>query len=156
MRYFLDTEFNGFGGDLISLALAPEDRDAAAFYEALPCQQPEPWVIDHVQPNLHIQPISRPEMTRKLAQYLCRDKEPVVVADWPEDIAHLTLLMVVGPGRRLALPDMRFELLDLPLFNSGALSALPHNALSDAIALRNYVLGRDAEQLCFVPPETER
>ena len=27
MRYFLDTEFNGFGGCLISLALVPEDGD---------------------------------------------------------------------------------------------------------------------------------
>ena len=35
MRYFLDTEFNGFGGALISLALVPEigDKD---FYVSLP------------------------------------------------------------------------------------------------------------------------
>ena len=26
MRYFLDTEFNGFGGTLISVALVPEQR----------------------------------------------------------------------------------------------------------------------------------
>ncbi len=25
MRYFLDTEYNGFGGALLSLALVPED-----------------------------------------------------------------------------------------------------------------------------------
>jgi hypothetical protein len=42
MRYFIDAEFNGFGGQLISLALVPEDRDAVPFYEALPCTEPEP------------------------------------------------------------------------------------------------------------------
>jgi len=31
MRYFLDVEYNGFGGDLISLALVPEEEGAAPF-----------------------------------------------------------------------------------------------------------------------------
>ncbi len=140
MRYFLDAEFNGFGGDLISIALAPEDRQAAAFYEALPCAKPEPWVIERVLPVLQKPPISRPEATRKLAEYLRGDAEPVVISDWPEDIAHLALLMVTSPGRRLALPRLRFELLDLPLFHSETLSETPHNARCDAIALRDYVL----------------
>ena len=50
MRYFLDVEFNGFGGPLISLALVPEDPDAAPFYEALPCPKPDVWVAAHVLP----------------------------------------------------------------------------------------------------------
>ena len=37
----------------------------------------------------------------------------------------------------------RFDLLDLPLFDSAALSALPHNACSDAAALRDYVLAQE-------------
>jgi hypothetical protein len=139
MRYILDAEFNGFGGDLISIALVPEDRDGVAFYEALPCASPEPWVIDHVQPMLQKRLISRSEMMEKLAQYLGGDAEPLVVADWPEDIAHLALLMVTSLGCRLLLPKLKFELLDLPLFNSAALSEAPHNARCDAIALRDYV-----------------
>ena len=35
MRYFLDTEFNGFGGTLISVALVPEHGDDD-FYASLP------------------------------------------------------------------------------------------------------------------------
>jgi hypothetical protein len=34
------------------------------------------------------------------------------------------------------------ELLDLPLFDSAALSGMPHNACHDAIALRTYVLAK--------------
>jgi hypothetical protein len=143
MRYFLDAEFNGFGGPLISLALVPEDPEVAPFYEALPCAEPEPWVTDHVLPALQTQPISRPEMIAKLVAYLRGDPEPVVIADWPEDIAHLALLMVTGPGWRMTSPRFRFELLDLPLFDSAMLSKVPHNACRDAIALRDYVLAEE-------------
>ena len=44
MRYFVDAEFNGFGGDLISLAAVPEDAAAAPFYEAVECRHPSAWV----------------------------------------------------------------------------------------------------------------
>jgi hypothetical protein len=140
MRYFLDAEFNGFGGPLISLALVPEDPQAPQFYEALACDSPEPWVADHVMKALGTQPIARSEMIARLALYLRSDPEPFITADWPEDVAHLTLLMVTGPGFRLASPRMMFELLDLPMFDSSLLSETPHNARSDAIAFRNYVL----------------
>ena len=143
MRYYLDVEFNGFGGPLISLALAPEDPDAAPFYEALPCSKPNAWVIEHVIPVLRTQPISRPEMVAKLAAYLTEDAEPVVISDWPEDIAHLALLMVTGPGWRMNSPRLDIELLDLPLFDSAALSEVPHNAYHDAMALRAYVLAQE-------------
>lgn len=140
MRYFLDAEFNGFGGELISLALAPESTEVTAFYEALSCAEPIPWVAERILPVLQKPPVSRPEMVDKLADFLLHDSDSVVVASWPEDLAHLVLLMVTGPGRRLAMPRLRFELLDLPLFNSEELSEVPHNARCDAIAFRDYVL----------------
>jgi hypothetical protein len=143
MRYFLDAEFNGFGGQLISLALVPENLHAVPFYEALPCTEPVPWVADHVLPVLQTRPISRAEMIAKLAAYLRGDPEPLVIADWPEDIAHLALLMVTGPGWRMLSPRFRFELLDLPLFDSAMLSKMPHNACHDAIALRDYILAEE-------------
>jgi hypothetical protein len=143
MRYFLDVEFNGFGGQLISLALVPEDKKAAPFYQALHCAEPKPWVASHVLPVLRTRPISRSEMIAKLTAYLDGDPEPVVIADWPEDIAHLALLMVTGPGWRMPSPRFRFDLLDLPLFDSASLSEVPHNACHDATALRAYVLAEE-------------
>ena len=143
MRYFLDAEFNGFGGSLISLALVPEDVEAPPFYEALECPMPEPWAYAHVLPVLHTKPIPREDMVAKLAAYLRSDPAPVVVADWPEDIAHLAMLMVTGPGYRTASPKFVFELLDLPLFDSQTLSDVPHNAQHDARALRAYVLAEE-------------
>ena len=150
LRYYLDAEFNGFGGQLISLALVPHDADAPPFYEALPCHQPVQWVVQHVLPVLRRSAIPRDEMIRRLAAYLRDDPEPVVVADWPEDVAHLALLMVTGPGWRMPSPCFRIELLDLPLFDAEQLSEVPHNARYDAMALRDYVLAQGHLQV--LPP----
>jgi hypothetical protein len=139
MHYYLDAEFNGFGGTLISLALVPEDRLLTAFYEALPCSRPVPWVVKHVLPVLRTRPIAKSEMSAKVSAYLRDDPELVIISDWPEDIAHLAMLMITGPGWRLPSPRLAFELLDLPLFDSETASEVPHNACHDAIALRAYV-----------------
>ena len=145
MRYFVDAEFNGFGGQLISLALVPEDPGGLPFYEALVCVEPTSWVANHVLPVLQKLPVTRSEMIAKLASYLRADPEPLVTADWPEDIAHMALLMITGPGWRLPSPRLIFELLDLPLFDSTVLSSVPHNACHDAVALRSYVLGQERQ-----------
>jgi hypothetical protein len=144
MRYFLDVEFNGFGGELISLALVPEREDAPPFYEAVPCDQPTQWVAEHVLPVLSTAPVDRPTMARRFEEYLGDDPDPVLIADWPEDIAHAAMLMVIAPGRRIALDRIRFEMLDSIGFDSAARSAVPHNAYHDALALRTYTLARES------------
>jgi hypothetical protein len=143
MRYFLDVEFNGFGGELISLALVPEAEDMPPFYEAVQCDQPTPWVADHVLPVLNTPPVDRATMARRFEAYLGDDPDPLLVADWPEDIAHAAMLMVIAPGRRMALDRIRFEMLDSIGFDSAAMSAMPHNAYHDALALRAYTLARE-------------
>jgi hypothetical protein len=143
MRYFLDAEYNGFGGSLISIALVPEFDQSVAFYAVLACDAPTDWVRDHVLPVLNAEPVPRREVTARLAIYLKNDLEPNVIADWPEDIAHLALLLVKGPGARVPTPTIAFNLLDLPMFDSEKLSRTPHNALSDASALKAYVLAEE-------------
>ena len=143
MRYFLDVEFNGFGGELISLALVPEAEDAASFYEAVACETPTPWVAEHVLPVLQTMPISRSAMASRFADYLGDDEDPVLIADWPEDIAHAAMLMVIAPGRRVALDRISFEMMDPLGFDAAALSMVPHNAFHDAVALRDYVLAQE-------------
>ncbi len=146
MRYFLDTEFNGFGGALLSLALVPEDGQE--FYVTLECDDPIfPWVERNVMPYLDNVPVGlvSPRMTRRaaadaLAAYLGTDPEPELVADWPEDVTQFCSLLMIGPGQMVPMPPLTFRLLTLQGFSPSANSAVPHNALHDARSLRDHFL----------------
>jgi hypothetical protein len=147
MRYFLDCEYNGFGGALLSLALVPEDG-GEELYLTFACAGPiEPWVernvlpfIDHVPDALKLPPTSREQAAHVIAMYLGDDEEPEILADWPTDIELLCGLLSFAPGKTVALPETRFRLLTLGRFSPAENSAVPHNALHDARALRDHVM----------------
>ena len=147
MRYFLDTEFNGFGGTLISVALVPEHGDQE-FYVTLPLpEEIEPWVEKHVVPYLrHVPPgidleLNRVDAADHVAAYLEGDSDPVIIADWPEDLSHFCALLVTGPGRMAGVDfGLRLELINAAGFSAAANSRVPHNALHDARALRDFYL----------------
>jgi hypothetical protein len=147
VRYFLDTEFNGFGGDLLSLALVPVEGEE--FYVTLACDTALlPWVDQNVMPFLDHVPVGllSPRLSLRdaaigLSHYLAMDPEPLIVADWPEDIAQFCNLLMTGPGEMVPVPPLAFHLLPLGGFSTAANSAVPHNALHDARALREHVLG---------------
>ena len=149
MRYFLDTEYNGFGGQLISIALVPEAGEEE-FYAVLPLPETlHPWVEVHVVPYLRMvpvalyQPMTSAEAGLELARYLAHDPLPVIVADWPDDIAHFCMLLTPGPAEMVDIDTVHFQLLRTPGFSTAANSKVPHNALHDARSLRIFVLEED-------------
>ena len=141
MRLFLDTEFNGFGGGLISMALVPEDNSQPEFYKELEiCEQLHPWVRENVVPQLFMMPCSRNEFQQALGEYLWRMGECTIVADWPDDIRYLCDSLIVGPGEMMAfVPNLKFELDQGIEYES----MVPHNALHDARAIRDFYIGRE-------------
>jgi hypothetical protein len=149
VRYFLDTEYNGVGGALLSLALVPEDGDE--LYLTLDVSDPlVQWVDRHVAPYLDHVPdqLSCPRLSRKdaahaLERYLHGDEEPLIVADWPEDVAQFCNLMITGPGDMIELRHLTFRLTPLSNFSTAANSKVPHNALHDARALRDHLLSME-------------
>jgi hypothetical protein len=148
VRYFLDTEYNGWGGALLSLALVPEDGGEELYLTVEWDCGLDPWVERNVVPYLDSVPeplvsprISRADAARMVAHYLAGDPDPLVVADWPEDIAQLSALLVTGPGVMAEVPRLRFEFGALAGFSTAANSKVPHNALHDARALRDHLLG---------------
>jgi hypothetical protein len=84
--------------------------------------------------------MTRADAARTISHYLAGDPEPLIVADWPEDIALLNALLVTGPGVMAEVPALRFQFLPLSGFSTAANSKVPHNALHDARALRDHVL----------------
>jgi hypothetical protein len=147
VRYFLDTEFNGFGGALLSLALVPED--GSEFYVTLAFDgELNAWVernvlpyFDHVPVGLVSPRLSRQDAAVELSHYLAADPHPVIVADWPEDIAQFCNLLMTGPGDMVPVPPMTFDFVPLQGFSTAGSSAVPHNALHDARALKEHLLG---------------
>jgi hypothetical protein len=146
VRYFLDTEYNGWNGALLSFALVPDDGEE--LYLTLDWDGPlEEWVERNVIPYLDSVPealvsprMSRADAARTLAHYLAGDPDPVIVADWPEDIAQFNALLVIGPGVMVEVRGLRFQFLPLSGFSTAANSKVPHNALHDARAFRDHVL----------------
>jgi hypothetical protein len=147
VRYFLDTEYNGWGGALLSLALVSEDEEE--LYLTLDWSgMLEPWVEKNVIPYLDtvadslVSPrLSRADAARLLAHYLAGDPEPLIVADWPEDLALFNALLVTGPAMMAEVPALQFQFMPLAGFSTAANSKVPHNALHDARALRDHVIG---------------
>ena len=148
MRYFLDTEFNGFCGALISLALVPEEGADELYLTLQSTEAPHKWVERHVFPYLDSVPagLQSPRLERAAAaeavsQYIGFDPAPEIVADWPEDFAQFCNLLMTGPGQIVSIPTLTLRLMRLPGFSTAANSAVPHNALHDARALREHILG---------------
>ncbi|HEX6073326.1 MAG TPA: hypothetical protein VFY95_10015 [Sphingomicrobium sp.] len=148
MRYFLDCEYNGFRGAILSLALVPE-HGPDELYLTFECSDAiHPWVeqnvipfLDHVPEQLKLQRSGRAEAAAIIAMFIGGDPAPEILADWPTDIELLCALLTFAPGQMVVLPETAFRLLSLGTFSPAENSKVPHNALHDARALRDHVLG---------------
>ena len=142
MRLWLDTEFNGHGGQTISVALAA-DHPFLYFYEVLEMHEmPVAWVEEHVMPVLNKEAISVWELQGKLQLWINRlvnanVKELDIIADHPADIERFTALLQIGDtGAWAQMPEVTFRIVtSLP--GTADTSIDPHNALADAQALRD-------------------
>jgi hypothetical protein len=137
MLIFIDTEFNGFGGELISLALVT--NTGQDFYEVLQPTKPiVHWVKENVMPILEKDPISKEVFHVKLYHYLMEvsffGQEPLtIIADWPDDIKYFCESLITGPGTCITTPAKMNFVLNRNL--SSRQSRVPHNAYHDAIAI---------------------
>jgi hypothetical protein len=137
-RLFLDTEFNGFGGQLLSVALVPEDDTKKTFYQELQLYENlEPWVKENVYPHMIMAPCSYQFYQQQLANYLWEIGNCTIIADWPDDIRYLCESFITGPGMSIKLMHNIGFYLD---FGIEYESKVPHNALYDAIAIREHYI----------------
>lgn len=142
MRYYLDTEFNGFGGELISLALVPDKGDAV-YYVFTDFGLPEAWVSENVLPLIWNTPQPIPKRAwdktaaaMDIAFYLRADSDPVIVSDWPADIRYLCELIEFPAGQMAPIARLKFELVRVDAYPTTLTGAVQHNAWWDAMALR--------------------
>lgn len=148
MLYFLDCEFNGFGGELISLALSGEAGELylARTEAELNALEGHDWIAEHVLPFLSLAD-ARPEVMplekfgRAIQAFLAGDKAPEIIADWPEDLMHLMQCLIIAPGQMVRIPDLSLRLMSASAYPTDMEEAVQHNALWDARALRHAVQG---------------
>ena len=146
MRYYLDCEFNGFGGSLISLALVRQDGRGR--YYVFAEHAPEEWVEQNVIPILWNYPpgtdgqlLAKPEdrelAARDLAQFLKGDHDPIIISDWPADIRYLCELIEFPRGNCAPIAGLKFEWRRVDAYPTTLEGAVQHNAWWDALALRH-------------------
>lgn len=145
MRYFLDTEFNGHEGELISLALVSES--GKELYMACACWKPVPWVAENVMPIVACEGalplVTMPDrFGGHIASFLRDDTLPFIISDWPSDIAHFCRAMIVGPGQMVDVRSIAFEVMRVDAYPTTLPGAVQHNALWDARALRHKVMAQ--------------
>lgn len=131
---FLDTEFNGFGGELLSLALV--GVDGKEFYVELELPTGEdihPWVSEHVLPQMIGLPLPRNAASAQMQRFLRQYSSVEVIADWPADFVYFFDMMMHDSYEKTLMMPVKTFLAAPP---SEPVPEQPHNALSDARALR--------------------
>lgn len=153
MHFFLDCEFDGFGGKLLSLALAPRDRASDSLYllasDASDVQ--DEWVRQNVVPFYKTelpQPaqffeIGRAAFGPAISSYLSEFSGgmPHIVVDWPDDLRYFCESLIVSPGQMVGLPAFSSQLVRVDAYPTTLPNAVQHNALWDALALREVLTG---------------
>ncbi len=144
MKIFIDCEYNGMGGQLLSIALVPEDLQFENLYREQVIHEPiQDWVQENVIPKLRqiegtYAPCTREQLQIDIALYLNQYDRIHLIADWPDDIKYFCDLLITGPGKRLNTPALIMEVRrDLDCESSN-----PHHALADAQAMRNHYISK--------------
>lgn len=146
MKLYLDCEFNGHGGELISMALIgrePRMRgepwrecqwyEARGFIEGTPVDS---WVAEHVLPKVGTRPLLREQFRMSFHEFIRRLDNPEIICDFHIDAAHFSQ-MLSGPDYQSSL-DFAYRITVLKTPPGQPVSKNPHNALADAIALMEW------------------
>lgn len=135
-RLFIDCEFNSYRGELISMALVAED--GREFYKAMmPRERIDPWVLKNVIPVLQTGFCDREQFGCALFEFLSQFEAIELLADWPDDLKYFYEAVVIGPGTAITCPPIVSRVVN-ELHSRD--SAVPHNALHDARAIRDLYL----------------
>lgn len=164
MKYYLDCEFNGMGGELLSLALVPEvgehglyladrelerfmaiSRDGGARRVAF-----DPWVWANVLTKMDegYAPLwtRRSEWAAHIETLLRNDHDVTIITDWPDDIKYFCELIITGPGTMIDVrPSIKCEMHRVDAYPTELPGAVQHNAYWDAMALRHKLQAEPAQ-----------
>jgi len=147
-KYYIDCEFDGHNGPLLSMAIVREDGHSIHIETTTTAL--DPWVVANVVPLMDrndatTHPLVQPYMVGPtIKDFLGSDTDPILVADSPVDIGRFCAHIATAADGEWAscdYPLMRFEVHDLACYPTDLEGAVQHNAWWDAMALRAKLTG---------------
>ena len=143
MRYFIDTEFDGHNGPLLSLAIVRED--GISLHVRTTERASDPWVVANVEPLMdkHDADVSHDalyifHLGDVIRTFIAEDSAPVIIADSAVDIGRFCVALTTnakGEWASVDYPRMTFEVHNVDCYPTALPNAVQHNAWWDAMAL---------------------
>lgn len=142
-RFYIDCEFDGHNGVLLSVAMVNEDGDSIHIKTTAPVV--DDWVYANVLPLMDTHQASKSasvgvdDVGDVLRAFIGDCSHPVIIADSPVDIARFCRAISTGVDGQWAsadYPRMTFEVHNVDCYPTDLPGAVQHNAWWDAMALR--------------------
>jgi hypothetical protein len=143
-KYYIDCEFDGHSGPLLSLAIVRED--GRSIHIATSAEAKDSWVQANVMPlmgkhaaTLNWSQVAPNDVGTVIRQFLGDEQAPVIVADSPVDIGRFCTALTTsatGGWASAEYPRMTFEVHNVDCYPTTLAGAVQHNAWWDAMALR--------------------
>lgn len=143
-RFYIDCEFDGHGGPLLSMALVRDD--GVGLHIRTDVVASDPWVVENVVPLLDahkaqwVAEVQLEKVGTALRPFIGDTDHPVIIADSPVDIGRFCEAISTGPDGGWAstgYPQMTFEVHNVDCYPTDLPGAVQHNAYWDAMALRD-------------------
>lgn len=149
-HFYVDCEFDGHGGPLLSIAIIREDD--AGLYLIVENTAKDPWVIENVLPKLMDYPTGAmisfcPEnkVSEWLLSFLQEDADPIFHVDAIPDVTYLTKALSTSyqgeycPNR---FDNIAFLVSDVESYPTDIEGAVQHNAYYDAMTLKRKLTAK--------------
>lgn len=148
MKHYLDCEFDGLDGPLLSMALV--SKTGKSMYVVMNATAQDEWARDNVVSRLFNFPANDPypcilgadatQLSRAIEEFLRGDIDPHIIADWPDDIKYFCAA-IVGPGKMIDVPRLKLSVKRVDAYPTELKGAVQHNAWWGAMALRALFVG---------------
>ena len=143
-RFYIDCEFDGHNGPLLSIALVRESGGSIHIQSDV--EPMDLWVRRNVLPIMdsHRAPMAAKvyfnDVGDVIRAFIGDCENPVIIADSPVDIGRFCQAISTGPDGGWAsadYPQMTFEVHNVDCYPTELPDAVQHNAWWDAMALRH-------------------
>lgn len=152
-RYYIDCEFDGHNGPLISMALVRNGAADSLMIIICGAQVIDPWVAENVLPVIHNDKAESTawcvenDVGGCVREFIGADPQPVIIADSPVDIMRFCRAITTAADGQWASTDyerMTFIVENVDCYPTTLKGAVQHNAWWDAMALRHVLQGSGA------------